>query len=113
MPWFKVDDSFYGHPKRAGVSLSALGLWTLAGCWAAQQLSDGFVPRNVLPLLGGRARDADELVTAHLWDVKDDGWQFHDWAEYQPSRVKVMADRETERERKRRGRTTQQQERAT
>lgn len=100
--WFKVDDSLYGHQKRQGVSLSALGLWTLAGCWASQQLSDGFIPRSTLSLLGGRAREADELVAAHLWDVKDDGWQFHDWADYQPSRVQIMAEREAVRERMRR-----------
>lgn len=111
MPWFKVDDSFYGHPKRAGVSLSALGLWTVAGCWSAQQLSDGFVPRAMLPMLGGRARDALELVTSGLWVLKDDGWQFHDWPDYQPSRVQVMAEREAERERKRKGRETQQKRR--
>ncbi len=99
MPWFRVDDSFYSHPKVTELGHSAVGLWLLAGCWAAQHLTDGFVPRTVLPRLGARPRDAEALVVAGLWEAKDDGWEFHDWPHYQPTRVQVMADREAARQR--------------
>jgi hypothetical protein len=99
VPWFRVDDSFYAHPKRMGLPMSAVGLWLVAGCWASQQLTDGYVPKAVLPALGAREKDADLLVASKLWVSKDDGWQFHDWSHYQPTRVQVMADREAARQR--------------
>lgn len=99
MPWFKVDDSFYAHPKRVGLPMSAVGLWLVAGCWSAQQLTDGYVPKAVLPTLGGNRKDAAALVLAGLWEPKDDGWEFHDWGHYQPTRIQTMADREAARQR--------------
>lgn len=101
MTWFKVDDSFYDHPKsvRAG---DAIALWLRAGCWSAKQLTNGFVPREILPSLMGSAAKAARLVDAGLWVVVEGGWQFHDWSEYQPSRTDVEMKREGARERMRR-----------
>ena len=50
-------------------------------------------------------RDAAvELANAGLWDQCSDGWRFHDWAEYQPTREQVLAERAAATERKRRSR---------
>lgn len=91
MPWFKVDDTLYSHPKWVAAPLSARGLWTSAGSWCASHLQDGFVPRHALALFGARARDATELVRVGLWDEVDGGWMFHDWLDLQPSREDVLA----------------------
>ncbi len=104
MPWFKVDDSFAGSPKRAACPPAAIGVWVTAGSWCAQQLTDGFVPSHMLAMFGGRSKDAESLVAAGLWEVADGGWQFHDWEKYQPSREQVEADRHAARERQRRAR---------
>ena len=105
MPWFKVDDSFWGNPKRVGCSPSAIGLWVVSGSWSAQQLTDGFVPDHVLGLLGGSQKLAKQLSISGLWDRAEGGWKFHDWHDYQPTRAKVEADRAEARDRMARARS--------
>lgn len=91
MVWFKADDRLASsrkvlsipRPLRAG----AIGLWTLAGTWAAGEQTDGNVPSYMVEELGGSAELADALVAAGLWHETDDGFVFHDWAEYQPTRA--------------------------
>jgi len=68
-------------------------LWTRAGAYAAQQLTDGRITRATLSMLGSSSHVASELVSAGLWDVTDGGWQFHDWEAYQPTREEVLAER--------------------
>ncbi len=101
MPWFKIDDNFWGSTKRMACTPDAIGLWTTAGSWCSQQLTDGFVPKHVLPVLGGTARLAQKLVSVGLWEEVDDGWHFHDWSDYQPTKAAVEADRSAARERMR------------
>lgn len=86
--WFKVDDSFYGHPKVVGLSDSAKALWLCAGSWAARYQTDGKVPADVpAQLCEDPERAVNELLAAGLWGrVKGGGYRFHDWAEYQPLR---------------------------
>lgn len=98
MAWFKIDDGFHGHPKIVGVSTSAVGLWTLAGTWASQYLTDGVVPLAMVWRLGGSQDDADALVAAGLWIVSSDGYTFHDWWDYQPDAASTKAKREAESE---------------
>lgn len=96
MPWFKVDDQLYSHPKWVGASDAAKALWTTAGSWSASQLTDGEIPRHMLAMLGGRPKAAQELVDVGLWLEKNDGWVFHDWLVMQPSRADIQAARENE-----------------
>lgn len=107
MPWFKVDDKFHDHRKSRAAKKAAVGVWTLAGSWCADNLMDGFVPRSVLPRWGTSA-DAKRLVDAGLWveSEKDGekGWQFLNWHEFQPSKAEVEAEREATKERVRRWR---------
>lgn len=104
MPWFKVDDELHDHrkPRKAGVA--AMGLWTLAGSWCADNLTDGFVPESIPIRWASNFRKlADALVAAELWHphIKDGepGWLFHDWEKYQPSAAKVRRDRKEARDR--------------
>src|SRR4051812_39798971 len=71
MTWFKVDDGLWGHPKWLATPAPARGLWVTAGSWSAANLTDGRIPRHVLPSLGGRPRDAATLVTVGLWVTAD------------------------------------------
>lgn len=104
MPWFKVDDQLHTHPKWLAASPAAKALWVTAGSWCATHLTDGLVPRHVLPILGGSPRVAAELVDVQLWHVEGDGWRFHAWLEFQPSAEQVEADRAAARERQKRAR---------
>lgn len=103
MPWFKVDDTLAFHGKTIVAGNAAMGLWVRAGAWSMQTLTDGFVPHDVARQLGTRA-EAKRLVAAGLWIEKDDGYEFHEWTQRQPSRAKVYADREANAERLRKWR---------
>ena len=94
MPWFKVDDKLHSHPKRFRADLSAMGLWVLAGSWSSDQLTDGFVPHELLPMFGGDPPDAECLVRAGLWREVDGGWQFNDWHHMNPTRAEVQQKRD-------------------
>lgn len=95
MTWFKVDDTFHAHPKVMAASPAALGLWVVAGSWSAQALTEGRIPRHVLPRLMPKwDRYARELVALGLWEETEDGFVFHDWADYNPTRAEALAQRE-------------------
>lgn len=96
MPWFKVDDGLYSHPKWVAASPAAKALWVTAGSWSASQLTDGHVPTYILPVVGGKPKAAQELVELGLWEMNGNGWVFHDWEEFQPSKVDVQAVRDKE-----------------
>lgn len=105
MPWFKVDDGFYTSKKVLSIPraqrLSAVGLWTMAGNWSARELSDGVVHKYVLDELGATPKLRQALIEARLWLDRGSGdIEFHDWAQYQPTRAEVEAAREKERIRK-------------
>ena len=101
MAWFKVDDNFYDHPKVDDLSLEAVGVWLLCGTYSARHLTDGLVPTRRAQRMGATETVIGELVDAGLWHEVDDGYQFHNWAEYQPTKGRVEEARAKERERKR------------
>jgi hypothetical protein len=116
MPWFKVDDVLHSHPKARSGGTAAMGLWVLAGSHAAQYLTDGFVPEWYVKSWPNGSKLARQLVDARLWDAATDdhgktGWQFRDWADYQPSREEVEADREATRDRQRKFRQARRDQR--
>jgi hypothetical protein len=115
MTWFKVDDGFAQSkpvlkiPRR--YRLAATGLWAMAGSWSAREESDGFIPDFVLEELCGTPAVARHLVAAGLWQATEvpegssavsggPGWQFVNWAKYQPTRAQLEENREKERIRK-------------
>ena len=111
MAWFKVDDKFHSHPKVIGLPLRAIGLWTKAGAWCSDQLTDGHVPKAIVPILGGSNGDVRALVDAGLWREVDDGWRFHDWHDMNPRRADTLTRREEDRIRKAEARAAKAQKR--
>ena len=99
MPWFKVDDGFHGHPKVVELSLAAVGIWTLAGSWCAKYLTDGVITLRAIERMEGDEALALELVARGLWLEVAGGYEFKDWAEYQPLKVAIEAERLAARER--------------
>lgn len=99
--WFKVDDKLHDHRKSRQAGKSAMGVWVMAGSWAMDNRTDGFVPERVLTRWGTRG-DATKLVTAGLWfpDKHDGetGWRFHDWSRFQPSAAVIEATKAKEAE---------------
>ena len=103
MTWFKIDDSFYDHPKVIDISLEAVGLWTLSGAYSARHLTDGVMTTRTALRLGGTEELVAELVAAGLWTVEEDEgkteYLFNDWNDYQPTRDAVLSEREAGRQR--------------
>lgn len=100
MSWFKVDDKLWGSPKWLAMRSGPRALWVTAGSYCMDQLTDGFVPGHVIPILGGKDTDCVALVKAGLWEKDPNGYRFHDWNDYQPSRESIMDRREVEAARK-------------
>lgn len=105
MAWFKVDDGLHSSrklmsiPKRA--RFAAIGLWTVAGSWAADELTDGHVPEYMVSSWGAPPSAPAALVGAGLWEHVSGGYLFCNWHEYQPSKQDVDAERAASRERMR------------
>lgn len=93
--WFKVDDGLCMNPKTAMLSNDATALWLRSGTWAAQQLTNGRVPANMIPMFRCSDDSVQELCDAGLWeyDADKDEYVFHDWADYQPDGDEVDAKR--------------------
>lgn len=104
MVWFKVDDSFYDHPKVFDAPDCAVALWIRAGTWSARNLTNGFVPAG-LParLCGDHDTAVRELVRRGLWSRVSGGYQFHDWFDYQRSAEQVQELRQKRAEAGRKG----------
>lgn len=98
MAWVRVDDLAPTHAKviQAGI---AFGLFVAGLCYANRYLTDGFIPGRQLAavLPGVRPRHAltmaVTLVEAGLWTVADDGYQIHDYHDYQPTAAAVRSIR--------------------
>src|SRR5690606_2955 len=75
----------------------------IAGTWSSAHLTDGWIPRGLLrrlvPFDGFEA--AEELVRVGLWHDDEDGYWFHDWTEYQPTKAQVESKRAEDAQRKR------------
>jgi len=102
--WGKIDDKLWGSPKWLATGPRARALWVSALSWSMDQLTDGVIPSHVLPVLGGSRRDAGDLCRSGLWEEHPEGWVFHDWADYQPSKARILAEREAAAERQKRAR---------
>lgn len=101
MTWFKIDDSFWSHPKTLAVSSDAIALWVRAGSYSCQHLTDGRIKRAALPLFGLPDSAVEELLEVVLWEVDGDDLVFHDWADYQETSEAVKERRQRARDRMR------------
>lgn len=107
MPWGRLDDGLYDHPKLDLLGrdrLPGVGLWSLAISWSNRRLTDGFVPNDRIRLLGGTRALAEKLVVAELFEVADGGYQVHDFLEFNDSKAVIEARRAEDAARKRRKR---------
>lgn len=96
MSWAKLDDRFPDHPKVVGAGGDAAWLHVCALCYAAGQLTDGFIPESVVPRLSDRRnpmRLAAKLIAVGLWEPSEGGYQIHDYLEWNPSAEMVRQKR--------------------
>jgi hypothetical protein len=118
MPWGRLDDSLYDHPKLDLIPveerLAAIGLWARAISWCNRFLTDGLVPRDRITKLDGTADLADRLVVAGLFDsggnVPSGAYQIHDFLSFNDSREKVLERRQHDADRKAKWRAAKEAE---
>lgn len=114
MSWFKIDDGFHCHPKVFAAGTPAIGLYVRCGSWAAQQTTNGIVPRQIARLYG-TARMIKALVDSGLWhqaghdcescpELDANSYAIHQYLERNPSRVDVELARKAKSERQQRWR---------
>lgn len=120
--WSKLDDQFYLNPKNTLIDRDEQDLHIAAIVYASGQLTDGFIPVGVLPMLCiwakiSVANDvaiakqvpevcysiATRLVEHCYWENAEGGYQIHDFLEYNPSREEVLELRNARKEAGRRG----------
>lgn len=105
MVWFKVDDDFHCHPKAIAAGNAAVGLWIRCCSWAAQQQSDGIVPKEVARMYG-TVPQIEKLIKVGLWHQRghdcprcepfdDDSYAIHEFLQRNPSRDATRNARES------------------
>lgn len=92
MSWVKLDDRFPDHPKAAGLSDAAFRAYITSLCYAARFLTDGFIPLAIARKLA--LPKVLIQLTVGLWDEAEDGYQIHDYLDYNPSRNSVLNKKE-------------------
>jgi hypothetical protein len=107
--WFRVDDNLAFHPKVMQAGNTAMGLWVRAGSWSSQQLTDGYIPAEIVRSMGNTSQAAG-LIRAGLWIPASDGYEFHQWEERQPTRKAVEDQRAATAERVRKHREKRRNE---
>lgn len=101
---FYVDDGFPEHPKLELLEADpmdhalACAAWLLLGCDSRRRTVNGIFTLarvgKVLPWPEKmRAKACAALVRCGLWHEVKDGYEFHDWAEYQDTREEIVARR--------------------
>src|SRR3954447_13701245 len=97
MTWVRLDDEFYEHDKIIALSDAAFRLWANALGFCNRKLTDGFLQANAVGLLTTHRNPRTlvaELVTQWLWEPVSGGYLVHDYLKYQPTKAKVLHDRE-------------------
>lgn len=101
MPYAQIDTEALSHPKVLALSDAAFRLWVASLAYCQRHLTDGALPEACLVALGVRLhqKHVDELVGRRLWDRTDDGYQVHDYLQWNTSRAAVEQRRAEARER--------------
>ena len=110
MTWLRTDDGFPEHPKADALAEYfgenwsllnlAFALWHHMGCDCAARRTDGAfnAARAFRVMRAPRAaieKALAGLVRVGLLEKADEGFVFHDWAKYQPTRAQLDAERES------------------
>jgi len=97
----ELDPLFPLHPKV--IAAGPLAGWLHLGglCYSTLHLTDGLIPADRLtglqPNLTGYEQLAETLTAVGLWHQTEDGYEIHDFADYQVTTAKLARRREQSR----------------
>ena len=97
MPWVRIADDFPDHPKVVRAGVEAAWLYVCGLAYSNRYATDGLIPSVQVRRLADVAdatRLADRLVEVGLWERAADGYQIHDYGEYQPSADDIKRERD-------------------
>lgn len=93
MPWSKIDDQFYDHPKTVAAGPIGIALFVCGLSYCSRQLTDGFIAKAQVRRLidvDDPYAVAEKLIEVGFWEQVNGGYQVHDYLEYNPSRGQVL-----------------------
>ncbi|MCR4375633.1 MAG: hypothetical protein NUW22_12370 [Acidobacteria bacterium] len=100
----KFDDGLPSNPKIIMAGAAASWLWVCGVLYCRRGLTDGLIPRIVVPTLvvGLKApfTHAKRLVDVKLWETEGQDFRVHDFLDWNPSKAQVEGYRAHDRERK-------------
>ena len=105
MSWIKIDDNFADHPKFVALSNDAVATWARALGYCNRHMTDGKIGLAAARLCTRLPRPDKaiaELVKVGLWEQTEDGFQFHDyhqWNESRATRERKLNDAKERKER--------------
>lgn len=124
MTWVKIDDHFDEHPKFVAAGPEAGWMFMRGLAYCNRHETDGHIPEAIVARIGSdfapdkRRELAATLVEVGLWHGPGhgcprcpdpaDGWQVHDYPDYQPTKAQKEADRAEARTRMARARSVKQ-----
>ncbi len=115
--WVRLDDGFTRHPRMIAAGLHGRGLFIAGLCYCGTHLTDGMIPKAAFQMLcaeaGVPAKTWQRLIDVGSWVDKGDHIEVHDFLVYNPSRAKVLGDREAGAARQRKARESRSTSRVT
>jgi hypothetical protein len=97
--WVRLDTAMPDNPKILRLlderdGHRAAFVWVCCLTYSGKHGTDGFIPRNAMPFVHGRAQDFARLVAVEALEVVPGGWIVPDWAEFQESNEATQRRRE-------------------
>lgn len=104
LPWVRIDSGIASHdkvlnllndpsPKRHQAAFS----YVCSIAWAANQGTDGRIPRTALPFIHGSTTTARLLQVYRLWEEAEGGWRIRNFAMRQELSAVTAGKREAQR----------------
>lgn len=94
MPWFRLDDKSWSHPKVVAAGNAAWGAFCRLGAYASDHRTDGVIPSSIAQLVA-TVDEIEKLVEVGLLDRNEGAtaYTIHDFLEWNPSAGEVEAKR--------------------
>jgi hypothetical protein len=109
MPFGRLHEEAAGDSKLLALSDAAWRMWGMGLIYCQKNLTDGFIPAGAIFLWGIRAkhphRIAEELCTPQvpgkeaLWEHAADGYQVHDYLDWNDSKIEILKMRSDAKDR--------------
>lgn len=96
LSWVRLDCAFPRNHKVLALLLERGGeravlVYCFGLTYCGEQGTDGFIPREALPLIHAKPADMKRLADGGMVTEIAGGWVIPDWAEYQPTSAETAA----------------------